>query len=253
MTTPKMILFDYGHTLLYEPDYDTLRGFEALFRHVESNRDNRTPAEVNRFSQQLYGEIGAVRQAGFDLHETQFQQLLYEYLGIEFTIPYPKVERVFCDGTSPGAVMPGAEKMLAYLSAHGIRSGVISNIGFSGAALTERIDRLLPGNRFEFVIASSEYMFRKPSRYLFELALRKAGLDASEAWFCGDSVRYDVEGAAAAGLFPVWYDNQDIENLWNGRDAGAIPACECLHIRDWSELTDRLDQLYQLDQLGGTR
>jgi putative hydrolase of the HAD superfamily len=34
-------------------------------------------------------------------------------------------------------------------------------MGWSGKALEARIDRLLPENRFEFVIASSEYMIRK--------------------------------------------------------------------------------------------
>jgi hypothetical protein len=37
MTFPKTTLFDYGNTLLHEPDFDFLRGEEALFRHIKSN------------------------------------------------------------------------------------------------------------------------------------------------------------------------------------------------------------------------
>jgi len=34
MVKPKMILFDYGHTLLYEPENSNLRGTEAVMRYA---------------------------------------------------------------------------------------------------------------------------------------------------------------------------------------------------------------------------
>lgn len=55
-------------------------------------------------------------------------------------------------------------------------------------------------------MASSEYVIRKPDRMLFETALRKAGLPAEQAWYCGDSIRYDVLGAHRAGIYPVLYE-----------------------------------------------
>ena len=39
MNKPKMIIFDYGNTLLYEPDFDFQRGEDALFKHVISNKN----------------------------------------------------------------------------------------------------------------------------------------------------------------------------------------------------------------------
>jgi len=244
MTYPKMILFDYGHTLLYEPGFDTLRGEEALLKYVKSNKNNLSAKEINDFSQRLYSEIGASRDMGFELHEWQFQRFLYEYLGIELSIPLPEAERIFWDNTSYGDIMPGADEMIDYINSRNIRSAVISNISFSGAALTERINRLLPNNRFEFVIASSDYIFRKPHRYIFELALNKAGLDASEVWFCGDNTAADIEGAANVGIFPVWYEDLTYENLWNKRYAGILPKCEHLHIHHWSELIDILENKF---------
>lgn len=235
MQKPKMILFDYGHTLLYEPGLDFLRGEKALFQYVVKNKNNLSPEEVTAFSGRLFEEIGNVRAIGMELHERQFQRLLYEYLGIELSIPYEEAELIFWNHTSAGAVMPDADKMLAYINAKGIRSGVISNIGWSGNALKGRLDRLLPHNRFEFVIASSEYGFRKPSPYLFELALRKADLSPHEVWFCGDNPQADVEGAAQVGIFPVWYDN-DTARDDKGRSNEAPPECEHLYIKEWSEL-----------------
>jgi len=239
MIAPKMILFDYGNTLLCEPGYDLLRGNEAVFQCVKSNKNRLTAKQINDFSQQLFSGIGAARDVGLELHERQFQRFLYEYLEIELSVSLAEAEKIFWDATSPGALMPNADKMIDSINARGIRSGVISNIGFSGAALTERINRLLPRSKFEFIMASSEYMFRKPHPMLFGLALKKAGLAAKDVWFCGDNIEADVEGAASAGIFPVWYEDMAMENPWPNkykREYPHGPLCGHLHIHDWTEL-----------------
>jgi putative hydrolase of the HAD superfamily len=238
-----MIIFDYGHTLLYEPEYDSLRGEQALFKYVTNNKNNLSAKDVNDFSQKLFEKIGDARKIGLEIHERQFQRLLYEFLEIELSITLPESEKVFWDNTSIGAIMPDSNKMIDYINSKGIRSGVISNIGFSGAALTDRINRLLPNNKFEFIIASSEYAVRKPDPMLFELALKKAGLSADGVWFCGDNIKADVEGAAGVGIFPVWYDDLTVENPWKGQNAELVPSCEHLHIHDWNEMIELLDSM----------
>ena len=164
--------------------------------------------------------------------------LLYEYLGIEFSLTPLEMETVFWNGTSMGAIMPDADKMLDYINENGIRSAVISNLIWSGEALTERLNRLLPMNRFEFVMTSSDYLVRKPNRLLFDIALQKAGLRAEEVWYCGDNLQADVEGSAQCGIFPVWYDN-DIEKS-KDRAKEKTPGCEHLHIHEWDEMIDLL-------------
>lgn len=240
---PKMIIFDYGNTLLHEPDFDFLRGDTVLFDFIKSNPQGLTPEQVNRFSQELFEKIGVARSMGLELHERQFQRFVYEYLGIEFKVSLAEAEKILWDNVSAGALMPNVDKMLDYINASGIRSAVISNIGWSGDALTERINRLLPQNKFEFIIASSEYMFRKPEPMLFELALKKAGLCAADVWFCGDNIKADVEGSAAIGIFPVWYEDEVVENPWREQNKGVVPKCEHLRIHDWMEMIDVLEGL----------
>jgi len=46
MKMPKMILFDYGDTLLLEPDYNSLRGTKALMRYMIKNPLNLSAIEV---------------------------------------------------------------------------------------------------------------------------------------------------------------------------------------------------------------
>ncbi len=176
-----------------------------------------------------------------ELHERQFQRFLYEYLEIELSISFLEAEKILWDNVSGGALMPNVDIMLDFINFNGIRSGVISNIGWSGAALTERINRMLPRNQFEFIITSSEYMFRKPSPMLFELALKKAKLDADDVWFCGDNIKADVEGSAAVGIFPVWYDDEVMDNPWREQNKNVPPSCNYLHINDWHDLIVALE------------
>lgn len=242
MKTPKMILFDYGYTLLYEQDFDFLRGERALVPYIVNNRSRMSPEQVNELANRLYVQTGNARKLGVEIHERQFQRMLYEYAGIEFSIGHEEVERIKWSAASPGALMPDADRMLDEIRRRGIRSGVISNIGWSEHALKSRIDKLLPNNRLEFVIASSEYGLRKPSPYLFELALRKADLPPEDVWFCGDNPQADVAGASAAGIFPVWYEN-DTDREHKDSVAQPAPTCEHLHIREWNELIRKLEEL----------
>ena len=242
MRCPKMILFDYGHTLLYEPGFDTLAGERALFEKVVDNPREVTSEQAEAMATRIFASFAPAREAGMEIHEHVGMRLKNEWLGLKLSVSMEEAERIFWDHASEGAIMPGVERMLSCLTEKGIRSGVISNISWSGKALTDRIRRLLPDNRFEFVIASSEYGIRKPNRLLFELALRKAGLEAQDVWFCGDHPQNDVEGAAGAGLYPVWYDN-GTGYEYKDRSAETPPRCDHLHIREWDEMIALLKSL----------
>ncbi len=242
MNKPRMIIFDYGHTLLYEPEFDFLRGEKEICKHIVKNPKQLTNEEINKFGVELYQKYEVCRKQGFEPHEWQFMRLKYEYLGIELDISYAEAEKILWNNVSWGACMPLAEEMLDCLKENGIRSGVISNIGWSGTALTERINRLLPENQFEFIIASSEYGIRKPNSMIFELALQKADLQPSDVWYCGDNVKADVYGAKSAGIFPVFYEEETVENPWVGQDDSRQIDFEHLHIHSWGEMINILDK-----------
>lgn len=239
MQYPKMILFDYGQTLLGERDFDPVRGNAELLRYAVKNPHGCTLEDVRRAVDVVYGQhAGAVRTLGYEIPAQIVDRTLYAWLGIEFSLTPLEMEMVFWDAAAPAVVMPGADEMLRALQARGIRTGVISNLAWSGAALTQRLQRLLPENQFEFVLTSSDYFLRKPNRLLFEIALQKSELSAQDVWFCGDNPQADVEGAAAAGLFPVWYTPAAA-----GRDVPqTMPQCAHLRIQSWDALLEALDR-----------
>ena len=240
---PKMIIFDYGHTLLYESGWDSVRGNAELLKYVTKNPNNYTLEDVRKAAELIFGKhIENIRKVGYDIGGQVCDKVLYAYLGIEFSLTPLEMETVFWNGASMGAIMPEADKMLDYINKKGIRSAVISNLLWSGAALSERLNRLLPMNQFEFVMTSSDYIMRKPNRILFDIALRKSGLGADEIWYCGDNPQADIEGASQVGMHPVWYDN-DTEREDKDHSVEYAPECEHLHIREWNEMIDLLEKI----------
>lgn len=69
----------------------------------------------------------------------------------------------------------------------------------------QRVSKIFWDITFEFIITSSNYIFRKPNKRIFDLALEKVGLGPDEVWYIGDQYECDVKGALNAGLLPVWY------------------------------------------------
>lgn len=237
MRTPKMILFDYGQTLIDEQCFDGVKGTAALMRYAVKNKYGKTPEEIQAQADEIYRELGRFDPARRHLFQIEvsvypFNAYLYEANGIELSVSGEEAERIFWNEAAPGKATPGMAAFLGFLKEQGIRTGVISNISFSGKALKERIDRLLPDHEFEFIIASSDYVFRKPNRRIFDLALEKAGLRPEEVWYVGDQYECDVAGARAAGMFPVWYTGAvDFE-----QEAGS----DVLQIGEWRRLQEYL-------------
>ena len=211
MRKPKMVLFDYAHTLAWEPDTDFLRGERAVFAHVKSNPRHVTPEAASALGTAIWLDQREARHSGAELHQHQQLRLKYEALGLTFDLPMEELEALLWTATTPGEAMPGAVDMLAEMRQRGIRTGVISNLGWSGKALRDRLQQLLK-HEFEMVIVSSEYGARKPNPLLFQVALNKAGLEAKDVWFCGDQIEADIRGAQGVGMFPVWYECREIPN-----------------------------------------
>ena len=101
MKRPAMILFDYGGTILQEPDIDFLRGERAVFEHVASNPRGLTPEEMSRFETQLYRSWETARGMGFEPGELQLLRFKYEYNEIELDVSLAEAENILWDNASP--------------------------------------------------------------------------------------------------------------------------------------------------------
>ena len=245
MQKPEMIIFDYGRTLLYQPNFNTSNGNKAIYPYICRNPRNISFEEYDKTIIELFAKIKAERGNIIEIHEHNFLKLAMEYMDISLSVSIEEAEEIIMNGISQGAIMPFADKMLDYLNAKGIRTGVISNNCFSGNALKRLFDRLLPRNNFEFVLVSSDCIFRKPHSMMFDIALQKSGLSADKVWYCGDSVTADVQGAKNVGMFPVLYEGMTVDctNPFAHQNDNLEIDFEYLHIQDWNELIEILEQM----------
>ena len=236
---PKMIMFDYGETIIHEDGFSGLLGTEAVLKSCVEDSKGVSAEEMHALVAQLNREIRKGEgYLNFDIevHNHIFTNYLYDYFGMELSVSKTELEWAFWQAAAPAVPVDGAADMLNFLKQAGIRSGVVSNISFSGETLKRRIDLLLPGHSFEFIIASSEYIFRKPHPRIFELALKKSGLAPDEVWFAGDNVVWDVDGSAAAGMTPIWFK----KHLRLCQD---VPSADCIELYEWEQLVEVLKKL----------
>ncbi len=90
---------------------------------------------------------------------------------------------------------------------------------------------LYPNNKFEFVIGSSDYGVRKPTKNIFDLGISKSGLKAEDIWYVGDKVQVDVEGSKAVGMTPVLYMNE--RNTYDEIPESTIVIDDLLKLMDY--------------------
>ncbi len=240
MKIPKMILFDYGQTLVAEQKFDGVKGTEAVLQYAVKNKYHLSAEQIQARANEINREFGRFDPEKrhlfqIEIPNTMFMPYLYESLGIEIALSNSEIDRVFWDAAAPGVPTEGVQSFLRYLQEKNIRTGVISNVSYAPSVVVRRINRLLPDNAFEFIITSSNYIFRKPNKRLFELALEKADLKPDEVWYVGDQYECDIKGALGAGLMPVWYTG--------AIDLPYVEDKNILTIAGWEELKFRLGKL----------
>ena len=106
--------------------------------------------------------------------------------------------------------IPSSVEDLPVLARHGLALGVVSN---SDGTVEEQLRRNRicqvgdgPGVPVSAIIDSANVGCAKPDPGILELGIRAVGIPASDLAYVGDSLRYDVEPAAAAGMTPVHFD-----------------------------------------------
>lgn len=238
ITKPKMILFDYGQTLGNEK-FNGVRGTEAVLKYATENKYNLTAQQVQKEAEAINQELGRFDpvkryQNTIELPNYMFTNYLYETVGIKLSLTPAQIDQVFWDNAAPATPTEGIEGFLEYLHDKGIRTGVISNITYDGEVVKNRINTLLPNNHFEFIIPTSDYLFRKPNKRIFQFALQRADLKPEEVWYIGDQYEADVKGAWGAGVMPVWYQG--------AIDLPFAPDDSVLTVQSWKQLREIMEE-----------
>ena len=85
-----------------------------------------------------------------------------------------------------------------------MRLGIVSNTTNPGFMKDHEQTLMGLDPYFEFSIYSSEVPYRKPHPSIFQLALDRLNLKASEVLFIGDNIPADIAGAQSVGMSAAW-------------------------------------------------
>lgn len=113
----------------------------------------------------------------------------------------------FTQGWFEGMTLPEDAALVLQTLRSRFKIGLITN----GPSHIQRhkIERFGLAERMDLLVVSGEFGAHKPDPAIFQHALAQLGVAPEEALFVGDSLEYDLPGAAAVGMPFVWF------NRWN--------------------------------------
>lgn len=195
--TGRAIFFDVDFTLIYPGP--TFQG-EGYARFCAEDAVTVDPTLFDR----------AVAAASFILDEVEepiydanifvhYTATIIEHMGGRGANVVRVAERIYEQwaGNHHFEIYDDVEPVLRQLAAAGFALGAISNSHRSLDAFTAhfKIDHLIGTT-----ISSAEHGYMKPHRSIFNAALERAGVEASQSVMVGDSLKADIEGALAVGM-----------------------------------------------------
>lgn len=226
MKKPSGVIFDLGDTVLRVESYDWIAANKRLLEFGENDID-LTPEEMQKVAFEINTDFEQKKiDAMIEIDTPSFYRTLFETVGLSLSISNEEAAKVAWNAACKFYPEEGIYEVLDTLDKHNIRTGILSNGSFSGIILEEELAKHNLAHRFSFVISSADYGIRKPHPRIFDIAVRKTGLEPQDIWFVGDKFRFDIRGAIDSGLYPVWY---------NPRKTEKDPQYDFLEINHWHE------------------
>ena len=206
MRRPEALLFDLWGTLINSVAFDPVRGHAAVLQTCENPNGVSLEQIMDLGRRIVDATVAREEEAALEYTQASLLRMIADAFGLRPRISTEECEWMFWHACIQVNLIDGVDDLLRELDALGMPMGVVSNSSFTAATLEREMERQGIRRYFRFVISSADYGVRKPDPLIFEVALRRLGLEAGRVWFTGDNVGYDIIGAHQSGLFPVAYN-----------------------------------------------
>jgi haloacid dehalogenase superfamily, subfamily IA, variant 1 with third motif having Dx(3-4)D or Dx(3-4)E len=227
MRKPDAILFDLWGTLINSVDFDPRKGHAAVLESCE-NPNRVTLDEVMDLGQRVVSAtVAREEEVALEFTQASLLRIVSDAFGLRPRKSLEESELIFWKASLQVSMVDGVSDLLREIAASGMPMGVVSNSSFAGPTLEQELEVQGIRRYFRFVISSADYGVRKPDPIIFEVALRRLGMEPGQVWFAGDNVGYDIIGARRSGIFPV---------AFNPRKGIPDEAGEHAVITSWAQL-----------------
>ncbi|MBP5683717.1 MAG: HAD family hydrolase [Bacilli bacterium] len=200
----KGIMFDMGGTLV-EWDYLGIPA-DVLYDHIVDKSINRD--EFMAFVERLVEETLNQRTT-FEAPFSSFIDAILKYYHTKLDISMDEMEILYQENLFKFRPIKGIFDVLEECKKEGLKMIVLSNTFFSSKALCKVLEEQGLLKYFDKVLASADYLVRKPSPIFFEMGLHEINLNKNEVLYIGDSYKYDVTGCLLAGIPMLYYHHWD--------------------------------------------
>lgn len=204
----RAVFFDlYGTLLVYGNMGKAFHLWHETLAQAMSELGRPTNSKVMKKKCKGFFDIPVSMHEGFTPYEDRLR-ILFRTFDIEVTDKWLHdfANRSMNTWQSEIKIHPEAIQLLSALQSKGIHTGIISN--FDHSPHVHKVLRQTGLSKvLHSVVLSSEEHVRKPDPRIFEIASKKAGIQASEILFVGDDPKYDFQGARNAGMQTHLYKN----------------------------------------------
>jgi putative hydrolase of the HAD superfamily len=228
----RAVFFDAGETILHpHPSFPELLSMVL----AEQGHDGIDPEDIRARSKVVSERFFAAARAGQTWSTSPersrefwgglYRELLGE-MGVAWSSDLGEALYATFTDVAHYRLFSDVEETLGALANDGYEIGLISNFE---EWLELLLEHLGVTRSFEVRVISGVEGVEKPDPAIFRLALERAGVEASEAVYVGDSLEFDVEPATAVGMLGVLLDRRD-----------RYPEATCPRIGSLGELRDLL-------------
>jgi HAD superfamily hydrolase (TIGR01549 family) len=207
---PRAVLFDlddtlFDHARATRVALETLRSVDpALGRWSIDELDRRHRLVLETWHQEVLAGRASIDharkarfaellgQAGGAGGETRTAAIASQYRSVYETAWY---------------TVAGARPLLEALASRGLRLAVVTNNVHREQQL--KLARCGLTSFVEALVTSEEVGVQKPDPRIFQTALDRIGVSATDAIMVGDAWTTDIEGARRAGVRPIWFNRFD--------------------------------------------
>ena len=176
----KAVLFDIDGTLIDSNDAHTRAWIQTLQRHGHAVSDTQIRRLIGKGSDKVFAEV-----LGIASDSALAKQITKDRTQLLMSSFIPKL-----------AATPGARLLVQRMRSEGLRLVIASSSGEELPALRAQAGL---ADLLDTAVSPDEAEESKPDGDIIEVALRKAGVQPSEAVMIGDTP-YDIAAAKAAGV-----------------------------------------------------
>jgi putative hydrolase of the HAD superfamily len=206
MRKPDAILFDLWGTLINSVDFDPRKGHAAVLETCGNPKRFSLDDVMDLGQRVVSSTVAREEEVALEFTQASLLRIVADAFDLRPRLSLEESELLFWRASLQVSLIDGVTELLGEIQASGMPMGVVSNSSFAGPTLEQELTVQGIRSFFQFVISSADYGVRKPDPIIFEVALRRLGMEPGRVWFAGDNVVYDIIGARRAGIFPVAFN-----------------------------------------------